>query len=241
MTRFQTTRWSVVLQARGESAQARQALEELCRTYRSPVIAYVRRRRGAGADDAEELGQSFFAAFLEHGYHEQADPARGSFRAYLLTALKRFIKDADVREHAQKRGGHARVESLDRLTEIAGDAAHVADPDTPERAFERAWAQAALRAAMRRLQAETAAAGRGALFEQMCEFLVERPSEADYERVAAVLGMRRNTIAVAVHRLRVRLRELVRQELADTASDQPGLDRELDQLGHSLANVVHSA
>lgn len=240
MTRFQTTRWSIVLQARGQSAQARRALEELCRTYRSPVIAYLR-GHGSGADEAEDIAQGFFAKILELQFHAHADPLRGSFRAYLLTALRRFLKDALVHAGARKRGGDVQIQSLDALAEAIGDHLHLADPDTPERAFERAWAEAALRAAMRRLQAETAAAGRTALFERMCEFLVERPSEADYERVAAALHMRRNTVAVAVHRLRLRLRELVQEELADTAADQPGLDCELQALRPSLAAVVHSA
>lgn len=240
VTRFETTRWSIVLQAREGTPQARCALEELCRTYRSPVIAYVR-SHGASAEDAEDLGQAFFANLLEHGWHANADPARGSFRAYLLTALRRFIKDAAVRARAQKRGGESHIQSLDALTEASGEGRHLADADDPERAFERAWAEAALRAAMRRLQAETADAGRSALFDQMCEFLVERPSEADYERVAAALNMRRNTVAVAVHRLRLRLRDLIRRELADTAADRGGFEREFDQLRHSLAAVVPAA
>lgn len=239
MNRFQTTRWSIVLHAGRETAGARAALEQLCRTYRSPVIAYVR-GRGCNADEAEDLGQAFFARFIEGAYHAQADPARGSFRAFLLTALKRFLDDASERAHAQKRGGKVLFESLEALNGDESEAENVADRDTPEQAFERAWAKAALRAAMHRLKAETAAAGRSELFDQLCEFLAERPSEADYERVAGALKMRRNTVAVSVHRLRQRLRELVQTELADAASDAEGLNRELDQLRQSLAGVIPS-
>lgn len=239
MNRFQTTRWSIVLHAGRDTAGARAALEELCRTYRSPVIAYVR-SRGSNADEAEDLGQAFFARFIEGAYHAQADPARGSFRAFLLTALKRFLEDAFDHAHAQKRGGRVQFQSLEALNGVESEVENVADRDTPEQAFERAWAKAALRAAMRRLRAETAAAGRSELFDQLCEFLAERPSEADYERVAEALKMRRNTVAVAVHRLRQRLRELVHDELADTTLDGDGLKREMDQLQPSLAAVIPS-
>ena len=238
VNRFQTTRWSIVLHAGRETAGARDALEQLCRTYRSPVIAYVR-GRGCSADVAEDLGQAFFARFIEGAYHAQADPARGSFRAFLLTALKRFLDDDAEREHAQKRGGKFQFQSLDAMG--SDEAQNVADRDTPEQAFERAWAKAALRAAMHRLKAETAAAGRADLFDQLCEFLAERPSEADYERVADALKMRRNTVAVSVHRLRQRLRELVQDELAETAVDKEGFDGELDRLRKSLATVMNSA
>ena len=239
VNRFQTTRWSVVLHAGRETAGARAALEELCRTYRSPVIAYVR-SRGSSADEAEDLGQAFFVRFIEGAYHAQADPARGSFRAFLLTALKRFLDDAFDHAHAQKRGGNIQFQSLDPMGSGEGEGENVADRDTPEQVFERAWAKAALRAAMRRLRDETAAAGRSGLFDQLCEFLAERPSESDYERVAAALKMRRNTVAVAVHRLRQRLRELVHDELADTALDADSLKREMDQLRPSLAAVIPS-
>jgi RNA polymerase sigma factor (sigma-70 family) len=240
VTRFETTRWSIVLQARGETPLARQALEELCRTYRSPVIAYVR-SRGSGSDDAEDRCQAFFTYFIERAAYATADPARGSFRAFLLTALRRFLADVDAHARAQKRAGNLHTQSLDALDDSASVALAAVGDDTPERAFERAWAEAALRAAMRRLQAETAAAGRGAFFEQMCEFLVERPSESDYARVAAALGMRRNTVAVAVHRLRLRLRELVREELADTAAEPDGAQAEFDKLRPSFAALMPSA
>ena len=113
MTRFDTTRWSIVLRARGEPAEARAALEALCRTYRPPVLAYVR-RRGYSAETAEDLAQTFFARFLEQAYHADADPARGRFRAFLLTALKRFLIDADDEVNALKRGGNIQFVRLKR-------------------------------------------------------------------------------------------------------------------------------
>jgi hypothetical protein len=45
MARFNTTRWSLIADACGDPVQARPALESLCRDYRPPVLAYVRRRR----------------------------------------------------------------------------------------------------------------------------------------------------------------------------------------------------
>ncbi|HEY5768092.1 MAG TPA: sigma-70 family RNA polymerase sigma factor, partial [Candidatus Udaeobacter sp.] len=61
---FATTHWSVVLEAQGESPAADKALEKLCRTYWRPIYGYVR-RHGAGAEDAEDLTQGFFALLLE--------------------------------------------------------------------------------------------------------------------------------------------------------------------------------
>lgn len=227
MGRFETTRWSVVLRARGEADEARAALEQLCRTYRPPVLAFVR-FRGYAADAAEDLTQAFFTRFLERAWYSSADPGRGRFRSFLLTALKRFLIDADAEAAALKRGGGIHFQALD------DDAAGVGNGETPEAAFEREWAHAVLRIALERLRGEAEQAGKGALFQRLSEFLVERPDEAEYALAAAELNLRRNTLAVAVHRMRQRLRELVSEELLETTSSQAELANELRALRGSL-------
>ena len=228
MGRFETTRWSVVLRARGEAGDARAALEQLCRTYRPPVLAFVR-LRGYPSDAAEDLTQAFFARFLERAWHASADPQRGRFRSFLLTALKRFLIDADAEAATLKRGGGVRFELLKDDTACAGAAC-----ETPDAAFEREWAHAVLRAAFARLRGEAEQAGKLELFRRLGEFLLERPDEAEYARAAEDLHLRRNTVAVAVHRMRHRLRELVREELMETTSTRTGLEEELRTLRGSI-------
>ena len=237
MDHFQTTRWSMVLGARAEDAQSRLALEKLCRTYRAPVLAYIR-GRGVGADEAEDLAQTFFARFIERAVHAHADPARGRFRAFLLTALKHFLADAKDEAHAAKRGGRIQFRSLDSMSNNPSSLDGIPDGQTPEQVFDRAWAQAILQAAMRNLRREARLAGKAALFSALAEFLIERPDGADYERIAETLGMRRNTLAVAVHRMRARLRELVAQELAQTAADETDLETEMTELRNSLGALL---
>lgn len=229
MSQFDTTRWSVVLQASGDPAAAHAALETLCRTYRQPVLAYVRNHTRT-RDAAEDLTQAFFVRFIEREWYVAANPERGRFRSFLLTALKRFLIDTDAEASAQKRGGGYRFEPLN---EDGSDAP--ASEETPERAFDREWARAVLDAAFARLRRETEVAGKLALFERLSEFLVEAPDEQDYARAAADLQLRRNTLAVAVHRLRHRLRELVREELVETTTDRDGLDDELRRLRGALS------
>ena len=232
MGRFETTRWSLVLQARGGPVDARRALETLCRTYRPPVLAFVR-SRGYAADAAEDLTQAFFTRFLERAWHASADPERGRFRAFLLTALKRFLIDADVEARALKRGGAIRFESIENV-----DEEEAAGVDAPDRVFEREWACTVLTAAFSRLRDEAELAGRLPMFERLSEFLIESPDEADYARAADELGMRRNTVAVSVHRLRHRLRDLVQAELAETTSSPAELDEELRALRGSLQTLA---
>lgn len=233
MGRFETTRWSVVLRARGEAGEARAALEQLCRTYRPPVLAFVR-FRGYAADAAEDLTQAFFTRFLERSWYSSADPERGRFRSFLLTALKRFLIDADAGAATLKRGGGVHFERLDDDTGCAGAAG-----DAPDAVFEREWAHAVLRVALARLRAEAEQAGKLELFQRLSEFLIERPDEAEYACAADDLHLRRNTLAVAVHRMRHRLRELVRAELADTTSSRTELEEELRALRGSVQALSH--
>src|SRR5262249_27177537 len=103
--RFATTHWSLVLAAgQGASADAQQALAALCQTYWYPLYAYVR-RQGHQPDDAQDLTQAFFARLLEKHYLQGADPGRGRFRSFLLTAFQRFLSKERERERAQRRGG----------------------------------------------------------------------------------------------------------------------------------------
>ena len=110
---FATTHWSVVLAAGRSSAEdGAAALEKLCRTYWYPLYAYVR-RWGHSPEDAQDLTQGFFAAFLERNGVARADRERGRFRTFLLGSIENFLHAERDRAGAQKRGGGTPMISLD--------------------------------------------------------------------------------------------------------------------------------
>lgn len=223
MSRFSTTRWSLIAASRGQGKPAGEALAQLLHDYRDAILSYVR-YHSHDPQAAEDLTQGFLLHFLEHGLHRRAEPAAGGFRPLLLTALRNYLLNIAAAERAQKRGGGEAPLALDEYSPAASDA------DSPERAFDRVWALALLRLALQRLRAEAEADGRGALFAQLRPFLVEAPDADDYAMVAKRLGLRRNTLAVAVKRMRARLRERVREALAETVASQEELERELREL-----------
>ncbi len=231
MAMFSTTRWSLVLATRDDTRPARDALSWLCEQYRAPVVAYVR-RFGYPRQDAEDLAQAFFVKFLEARYHADADPTRGRFRTFLLTALKRFLANVHDHDSALKRGGGIAPAPLDaKLADsLADDGAR--DPDD---AFDRAFAAAVVEHALARLAREAREAGKSALFDALREFLLEGPEADRYGEVADRLGMKRNTLAVTVKRLRARLGELVRAEIAETCADPRDVERELRAVRDALA------
>src|SRR5262252_8480188 len=111
---FALTRWSIVLAAANSDAvNARDALENLCRTYWFPLYAFVR-RQGHSPADAQDLTQEFFARLLEKDYLRSAAQEKGRFRTFLLVALKRFMANEWDRQHALKRGGFTPLVSIDQ-------------------------------------------------------------------------------------------------------------------------------
>lgn len=223
MSRFVTTHWSLILDGRHDPQQARAALVEICDNYRDPVLSYLHQHGYVGAD-AEDLTQEFFARLVEQRWDTRADPARGRFRSFLLTALRRFLANELARQHSDKRGGALQQVDLE-------DVALEAPPEhSPEQSFNRAWVLVLMGHAAARLEQEARAAGREALYRQLAGYLAEAPDTADYARIAAQLGIRPNTVAVHVHRLRRRLRELIREELLQTVSDAEGFEAELSAL-----------
>ena len=227
---FATTHWSVVLRARGsESIEHAAALDQLCQTYWYPVYAEIR-RRGHGGHDAEDLTQAFFACLLRRDSFAAASPAKGRFRSYLLGALDYFLKDAHAKERSAKRGGG---QPLVPLAEMEADARYQAEPtvtDTPDKAFDRRWLMALLEAGLRALEYEQTAAGKAAQFELLKPFLACETEVGDYQRIAAELGQKPSTVAVAVHRLRQRYQEIIRAEVRQTLLNPDELDNELRHL-----------
>src|SRR5262249_52564966 len=153
--RFATTRWTVVVAAADSDPNAaRAALEDLCRAYWYPLYGDAR-RRGAQAQDAADLVQGFFAALVEKDWVAEADPERGRFRAFLLTAFRRYAGKERDKERAQKRGGGA-VLSFDVTTAESRFSAEPADARTPEMAYERRFALTLLARALDRTKDEFA-------------------------------------------------------------------------------------
>jgi len=231
---FATTRWSVVLAARdGESPLAAAALEQLCRRYWPPVYAFIR-RRGHGAYDAQDLTQEFFARLLQKRYLDAADPAKGKFRTLLLTAVSRFLINEQERARAGKRGGGAAHFSLDAEEAEDGYREEPSDPATPETVYERRWAETVVATVLERLREELAAGNQGERFEALKPLLApgaEAPSGAE---VATRLGVKESAVYSAVHRLRKRFGELLREEIAQTVRGPEEIEDELRHLMSAL-------
>lgn len=233
--RFATTRWSIVLAAgHGVSQDSTGALASLCETYWLPVYAYVRRVI-ARVEDAQDLTQGFFAHLIEKDAIAKADPERGRFRAFLLTALKNFLANERDKAQAEKRGGGKAALSLDFDSGESHCQIHPSHELTPERLFERRWVLTLLDLVLDQLRIELAEQGKESHFEKFKAALTGEMSNADYEQVAEALGLSAAAAKQAAYRLRKRYRELFRLEVARTVADDSEVDDEIGRLLESLS------
>lgn len=213
--------------------EATAAIGQLCETYWYPLYAYAR-RRGYSADDAADLTQSFFSRLLDERDLQAADPQRGRFRSFLLTVFKRFIARQVQRQKAQKRGGGCAIISLDLS---AGEDRYRIEPLdrlTAEQLFERRWAMTVLEVALSRLRTEYRERGQEEFFRAARPWLSGDGVSQSYDTVAAKLGTTAGALRVAVHRMRQRCRELLRNEVAGTLEDSAVIDDEILRLRKSL-------
>jgi RNA polymerase sigma factor (sigma-70 family) len=232
---FQTTHWTVVLAAgQKHTLESDAALEKLCATYWFPLYAYVR-RRGHSKEDAEDLTQAFFAAFLAKGFLNGVSAERGRFRAFLLAALKHFLANQRDKSQSQKRGGAVTHLSLDWQSADTQFQVAATQEQSPDNAYDREWALTLLGTVIQRLAAECAAAGRGRQFEELKVFLTAGKGAVPQAATAEALGMSDGAVRVALHRLRKRYRELLRDEIAQTLADPSGMDEEMRALVAALA------
>ena len=219
-----------------DSPQAGVALEELCRTYWYPLYAYAR-RHGHSREDAEDLTQGFFARLLEKNYLEDVSSEKGKFRSFMLVAMKRFLANEWDRASTQKRGGGVLPLSLDWQDAESRYQIDPADHVSPDKLYDRAWALVVLERVITRLRDENNLEGKASLYEQLKPFLMMGKSEIPYAQAAASLKMTEGAIRVAVHRLRRRYRELLREEITQTLSNPAHADEELQALFSALAGT----
>lgn len=233
--RFATTHWSVV-QAAGEpdSTRYRQALESLCQTYWFPLYVYLR-RQGHDTDRAEDYVQAFFAALLEKRGLRLADPKRGRFRSFLLASLKHFLANERAAAGAKKRGGGKKILPLDIETAENQYALQQREEFSPEKLFERSWALTLLERTISRLRAESATEKKQKLFDCLQVYLTAKDSAISYRQAAEELNITEGAVKVAVHRLRKRYRELLRDEIAQTVTTEEQINEEIRDLFAVLA------
>ena len=231
---FATTQWSLIAAAADAAdPESRQALAQLCEAYWFPVYAYIR-RKGSDRAGAEDLTQSFFARLLESNDLKMADRTRGRFRSFLLASCQHFLANRHDFDIAIKRGGGRSHLSLDfEVAEGKFNREPAANHDSAERLYERRWAVELLDAALTELRREYVESDREKLFDLLKPTLTG-DAGSGYESFADRLGMTVGAVKVAVHRLRQRYRDRIREVIGRTVADPADVDDEIRDLFAAL-------
>ena len=227
---FSTTHWSIVQGAgQVDPAGPAVALERLCRIYWYPVYAFIR-RRGSSQHDAEDSTQGFFAHLLEKESFKKLDRQKGKFRSFILAALTNFLNNEWDKQQTLKRGGKIQIISLDETRAEELYTHEPVDALTPEKLFERRWAFAVVERVWARLKQEYATADKLKLFETLEHGLTREVTQDVCAGWAAALAMNEGAVKVALHRLRRRYGELLREEIGQTVTPPEELNDEIRHL-----------
>lgn len=216
---FHSTRWTLVRRAQGDGTEVRAALSELCEIYYQPVLQFTHRWCG-DADRARDLAHGFFEELLSRGSIGAANPVKGRFRTYLLGSVKHFLAHQRERDRAAKRGGD--------FTRVPPEDVHESHDDW-ELEFDRAWALALIRRALDSLGDEMEKSGKARQFEILRPWL-DGGLAGDVAEAGSMLELSPTALKVAIHRLRQRFRQKVRDEIAATTSDPAELAAEFRHL-----------
>jgi RNA polymerase sigma factor (sigma-70 family) len=200
------------------------AYDTLVAAYWKPVYKYARLKWQLSREDAEDLTQSFFAQAFDRDFFARYEPDRARFRTFLRTCLDRFAANERKAAMRLKRGGGARLVSLDfdgaeRELELS---ARSPDADV-DAYFRQEWIRSLLGLAVESLRERLERAGKRTQFEVFERYDLSgdevsgRPTYAD---LAAELGIPAtqvtNFLAAARREFRgivlERLRELVGSE-----------------------------
>ena len=108
---------------------------------------------------------------------------------------------------------------------------------TPETLFGRRWALTLLDRVLRRLDEESEKTGKTELFRSLNTTLLSgKTARGEYERLASELNLSEGAVKVAVHRLRRRYRELLRDEISHTVAHPEDIDEEIGYLFSTLGS-----
>jgi len=226
---FQTTHWTVVLQAgNAESDEARwKALATFSEAYWPPLYTFVR-RRGYSSADAQDIVQSFFIHLFEQNTLSRADQEKGRLRTFLLGSMQNFLLKQRERMRALKRGGGQQLVSFDELLPQAEASmlatSHLGDVNS----YDVAWASSVVARAWKNLRDRFAAEGKREWVDELRPFVAGGTMTApNQEEVAKRLGTSVENFRVSLSRLRQTYRHALRAEVASTVSDPKDIDDEL--------------
>lgn len=210
---FQTTRWNLV-----RADKDNEALGTLITLYWKPLYFFVR-QRGYDNETSKDIVQGFLTTLLRRHLFRKADPSRGRFRTFLLTALENYIKDWTKAASRGKRGGGKPSLSLDFHRGETDYALHVSQSETPEMALNRGWAKSLWEKSLEELKGNPADLKAFHLYLE----------DAGYRKIAQETGLSEREVGSTLRRLKAQLKAIIVGHIRETVSDESELAAEVEE------------
>lgn len=229
---FPSTCWSRVLGRSQDGEESRRRdLEHLAQGYWKPVYGYVARRWGLAADAALDATQDFFVWLLETAFLAKASRERGSFRAFLKTALRNFLIDRQRKSKRIKAGGaHAHFSWALDGEAAPGLEPHARGADSPEEVLDTLWRREIVEHATAALEDELREAERETYFAVFADYFLASEQELDYKKLAEKYDLNAHQVSNYLRHAKLRYRVHLRNTVMATVSDTDQLEDELDWL-----------
>lgn len=198
------TSWTLVREAGSDRDTIALAARGVLYLRHSPAVYAWARSEGMSMEDAQDLTQAFFEHLIATDWFRKARPSLGRFRSFMLTTLQNFAGTAGRKRKAKKRG-EGRIDLPIHLAGVMEKVDEMNTTDlTPDRAFLRGWAISVMDETLKALQRQYREDKKGAIFETLSPWVAADPYErcGEYADAAAKLGIKEDSLRVAVSRMR---------------------------------------
>lgn len=205
-----------------------EALDELCRSYEPPVLAWLKTHvsdKGA----VNDLVQSFFEKVLRQEAFAAALKPGVSLRAVLLRTLRFHYLDY-LRSIYRSREN--RMDSLDALDAPDREKIQPADTHTADKEYHNQWRLTMVQMAVKTEREKRLRKGmKAGVFAEILDCVFKENTDPQKE-VAAKIGMSPEEMKQAVFRLREGIGKTLRLLVADTMVEPTDseIDAEIDRL-----------
>jgi RNA polymerase sigma-70 factor (ECF subfamily) len=171
--RFPTTLWDDIRSVQGGAPGP---LESLLGRYRAPVIGFLR-WKGCGEHEAEDLAQEVLLRLSRPDFIARVDASKGRFRALVAAVTRHVLSEGRRKDHAERRGGGARVLRESELDpEALVLSGQAAAPD--DSMFDRLWVTELVSRSMKELEAALPPATVAAFRHKYLEGLTQEETAA---------------------------------------------------------------
>jgi len=230
--KFPTTHWTLIARLKSTDAEtARRALDDLCTQYHYPLYCAIR-HRGTAHHDAEDALHDFLAKLLRLDAFAEADAEKGRLRAFLGTALNRFLSNWH-RDHAAQNSEVSLNATLpDGTDETRFETERFPDYETPERLFDRQWARTLLERVFEQLTERYRTQGKETVLSVLLPVLRAGGSlrGANTPELAARLGLSEVALRKTLQRLLEEYGDLLETEVLQTVASREEVKAEIAHL-----------